>query len=250
MPASTQPPVFADQRDLSDEEFAELDELLSQTPLPMEALDAVMLDGFLCGVLVQPRLIEPEVWLARVFDDEGRPLPENTDSGWRERTTALIRRRHAALNRAIGEDHWFSPLILELDEDNPPRPQEPQASLTPVSQAMMPWVVGFHEALEAFPEFVQLEDETIDLALARLYRHLPAENDEEREVTRMLDREHPLGSLDEAMDDLVNVVADLWDLTRDRRYHVETVRREAPKAGRNEACPCGSGKKFKHCHGA
>ncbi|WP_425393387.1 SEC-C metal-binding domain-containing protein [Ahrensia kielensis] len=20
--------------------------------------------------------------------------------------------------------------------------------------------------------------------------------------------------------------------------------------GRNEACPCGSGKKFKHCHGA
>ncbi|WP_371179706.1 SEC-C metal-binding domain-containing protein [Ahrensia sp. 13_GOM-1096m] len=22
------------------------------------------------------------------------------------------------------------------------------------------------------------------------------------------------------------------------------------KIGRNEACPCGSGKKFKHCHGA
>lgn len=22
------------------------------------------------------------------------------------------------------------------------------------------------------------------------------------------------------------------------------------QAGRNEACPCGSGKKFKHCHGA
>ena len=22
------------------------------------------------------------------------------------------------------------------------------------------------------------------------------------------------------------------------------------KVGRNEACPCGSGKKFKHCHGA
>jgi preprotein translocase subunit SecA len=21
------------------------------------------------------------------------------------------------------------------------------------------------------------------------------------------------------------------------------------KVGRNEACPCGSGKKFKHCHG-
>ena len=29
-----------------------------------------------------------------------------------------------------------------------------------------------------------------------------------------------------------------------------TIRREAPKVGRNEPCPCGSGKKFKNCHGA
>jgi preprotein translocase subunit SecA len=28
------------------------------------------------------------------------------------------------------------------------------------------------------------------------------------------------------------------------------VRREAPKVGRNDPCPCGSGKKFKVCHGA
>ena len=26
--------------------------------------------------------------------------------------------------------------------------------------------------------------------------------------------------------------------------------RAVPKVGRNEACPCGSGKKYKHCHGA
>jgi preprotein translocase subunit SecA len=25
--------------------------------------------------------------------------------------------------------------------------------------------------------------------------------------------------------------------------------REAPKVGRNDPCPCGSGKKFKQCHG-
>jgi len=30
----------------------------------------------------------------------------------------------------------------------------------------------------------------------------------------------------------------------------QTVRREAPKVGRNEPCPCGSGKKFKKCCGA
>ena len=30
---------------------------------------------------------------------------------------------------------------------------------------------------------------------------------------------------------------------------VETIRRDQPKVGRNEPCPCGSGKKFKQCHG-
>jgi uncharacterized protein YecA (UPF0149 family) len=31
---------------------------------------------------------------------------------------------------------------------------------------------------------------------------------------------------------------------------VETVRRSEPKVGRNDPCPCGSGKKYKKCHGA
>jgi SEC-C motif-containing protein len=29
----------------------------------------------------------------------------------------------------------------------------------------------------------------------------------------------------------------------------ETVVRSGPKVGRNDPCPCGSGKKYKHCHG-
>ncbi|MEK6712047.1 MAG: SEC-C metal-binding domain-containing protein, partial [Nitrospinota bacterium] len=29
----------------------------------------------------------------------------------------------------------------------------------------------------------------------------------------------------------------------------EPVRRKSPKVGRNDPCPCGSGKKYKHCHG-
>jgi preprotein translocase subunit SecA len=31
---------------------------------------------------------------------------------------------------------------------------------------------------------------------------------------------------------------------------IKTVRRDEPKVGRNDPCPCGSGKKFKKCHGA
>jgi len=31
---------------------------------------------------------------------------------------------------------------------------------------------------------------------------------------------------------------------------VQTVRRDGKKVGRNDPCPCGSGKKYKKCHGA
>ncbi len=34
-----------------------------------------------------------------------------------------------------------------------------------------------------------------------------------------------------------------------RRAKPETVRRAEKKVGRNDPCPCGSGKKYKHCHG-
>jgi preprotein translocase subunit SecA len=34
-----------------------------------------------------------------------------------------------------------------------------------------------------------------------------------------------------------------------REKKQETIRREFPKVGRNDPCPCGSGKKYKYCHG-
>jgi preprotein translocase subunit SecA len=35
-----------------------------------------------------------------------------------------------------------------------------------------------------------------------------------------------------------------------RSKSAETVVRQAPRVGRNDPCPCGSGKKYKKCHGA
>ena len=37
--------------------------------------------------------------------------------------------------------------------------------------------------------------------------------------------------------------------TSDRDPELATIVREAPKVGRNDPCPCGSGKKYKKCHG-
>ncbi|KQV99605.1 YecA family protein [Rhizobacter sp. Root1221] len=250
------PPVVASTaHDLTDEEFAELDDLLLETPQPLTPVDAVMLDGFLCGVLVQPVLLEPAVWLPFVFDFDGQPLPDDVDPTWRDRVTALTLRRYHALNHAIIEDGWFNPLVLEFDDENPrePIPEgeiDPLAGLSEVSQPLMPWVAGFQHAALSFPDLSEMPDDAVMAALARLYRHLPTETDEEREVVAVLDKEHPLATLDDAIEELVVTVADLADLTRDERFKVEQVRRDAPKVGRNDPCPCGSGKKFKQCHGA
>jgi SEC-C motif-containing protein len=41
-----------------------------------------------------------------------------------------------------------------------------------------------------------------------------------------------------------------WIYTRPLREGPAPFREAAKRPGRNEPCPCGSGKKFKHCHGA
>lgn len=243
-------------RDLNDEEFAELDELLALTPEPLQALDPVMLDGYLCGVLVQPRLLSRDEWLPAIFDYEGGRLPVDVDAQWLERVTALVTRRHTALGRTLAENGWFDPLIIDTeaeDADSEQTTSEEQALLAgmnPLSRALMPWVAGFQHATLTFPELAELPNDAVMTAMARLFRHLPAETDEERELLATLDKEYPLKDIDAAVEDLVATVAELSDLTREQRFKVEAVRRDMPKIGRNDPCFCGSGRKFKLCHGA
>jgi uncharacterized protein len=234
------------KQDLTDAELDELADLLEATPAPLEPLDLLMLDGYLVGVLVQPQLVASERWMPHVFDLEGRALPADVDAVWLARCRALIERRREALNAAISEDGWFDPLVADV-ERLPPRSEYDTQS--DVSRALVAWAAGFHWAQECFPGLVDLGDDAVDAALARVYRHLPAETDEEREVVATLDREKPLPDLDAGIEDLVNACVELWDLTAKARYAVATVRRDGPKVGRNDPCPCGSGRKFKACHG-
>jgi len=249
--------------DLTDAEFAELDELLASTPDPLNPLDASMLDGYLCGVLVQPRLIDIEEWLPPIFDYDGGLLPESVDPSWLGRIRELVARRHGALNRQMVEDGWFDPVVLDLDEESrepetPAADETPEAAaaresyeaLGPISRTLMPWVAGFQHAALCFPELSELPDDAVHAAMARLYRHLPAETAEEKEIVATLNREHPLKDIDDAIEELVLSVADISDLTEELRYKVETLRRDTPKLGRNDPCHCGSGRKYKQCHGS
>ena len=106
-------------QDLTDAEFIELDELLAATPEPLQPLDASMLDGYLCGVIVQPRLIEADEWMANIFDYDGGLLPEGVDPAWLERLTVLVNRRHAALKQDLAEDGWFDPVVLDMPTTTP-----------------------------------------------------------------------------------------------------------------------------------
>jgi uncharacterized protein len=233
-------------QDLNDAELDELADLLAATPEPLQPLDVLMLDGYLAGVLVQPRIVAIDEWLPAVFDLERRALPETADATWRSRTCALIERRRDALNAAISEDGFFDPVIVDVDQLPPA--SEYEAAQSPVSRALLPWAAGFQWAQECFPELEDTADDAVGAALARIYRHLPPGEDD-KALVAALDRDLPLKDLDAGLEDIVNATVELWDLTSKQRFAVATIRRDGPKVGRNDACPCGSGKKFKACHG-
>ncbi|MEO8311167.1 MAG: UPF0149 family protein [Caldimonas sp.] len=256
--------IAAADHDLSDAEFAELDGLLADIPAPLEPLDAVMLDGFLCGVIVQPTLVDVDAWLPYVFDAGGHRWGEAEPAPEQRRARALVLRRHAALNRSIAEYGSFDPFVLEFDEDEvtdgegesadaAAAPNEPKTDglpaepVDPIGGPLLPWVAGFEQAVHLLPGLAELDEPQVATTLARLFSFLP---EDEQGTAALVARERPLESLEDAIGEVVACVAELYELTLPLRYKVEAVRRTEPKVGRNDPCPCGSGRKFKQCHGA
>jgi uncharacterized protein len=232
---------------LSDADINEIDMLLAAVPAPFETVDAVILDGYLAGVLVQPVVLEPEQWLPPIFGTEG--MPEPGIPGWtqqqHDKLISLITRRKDEILRGILEDGWFDPIIPLIEDDDGKVLKGKDAM-----EGLGYWAAGFEWALANFP---QLEDAGLagvpDL-LDSIWRHLPEQDETQQAMTKALDEEHPLNSMDEAIEALVFDVVDLAEIGVGERHKVETVVRDQPKVGRNDPCPCGSGRKYKQCHGA
>ena len=66
---------------LTDAEINEIDELLAAVPAPFETVDAVILDGYLAGVLLSPRPIGPERWMPGVWSAHGDEIGFGSGSG-------------------------------------------------------------------------------------------------------------------------------------------------------------------------
>ena len=200
-------PTDKPPRPLSDRERDQLEALLDALPPPLEPLDLSALDGFLVGVLLQPRAPLRERRLRHVHDLEARPLPRGVAV---EALHALVLRRHAALDRAIAERQWFDPWVFELEAD------EGGAELLP-SQVVLPWVAGFAAALDLFPGLLQVGDTALREPLAVLYAHFEPEDLEDVDDLReWIDDIAPPASVAEAVEDLVRCTLLLADVTRPR----------------------------------
>ncbi len=210
MPAPRRPraaPARAPERlsvePLDDDDVARLQSLLAALPAPLEPLDVMALDGYLCGVLLQPRPIPASAWLCHVLDVDGRPLPPGLDTAelW-----SLVQRRHAELRDAIDRRDWFDPWILP--------PEDEQA---PVAQAVLPWLAGFATALELFPELMAIDDPELLEPLALLYLHFdPADLEDADALLALIETLEPPAGLDEAVQDIVRALMLIADVSRPR----------------------------------
>ncbi|MBI3381446.1 UPF0149 family protein [Aquabacterium sp.] len=232
---------------LTDADINEIDLLLAAVPAPFETVDAVILDGYLAGVLVQPVLLEPEQWLPPIFGTEG--MPEGGIEGWTEKQhdklISLITRRKDEILRGILEDGWFDP-IIPLIEDDDGKVLEGKDAMEGIGY----WAAGFEWALANFPQLEEAALPGVPDLLDSIWRHLPEQDETQQAMTKALDEEHPLQGMDDAIEALVFDVVDLAQIGIAERVKVETVVRDGPKIGRNDPCHCGSGKKYKNCHGA
>jgi uncharacterized protein len=186
---------------LDDADRERLESLLDALPPPLEPLDTATLDGYLCGVIVQPRAVPESRWLPHVTDVDARALAHGFEA---HALHALVRRRHAELARAVERRAWFDPWIYELEDAS-------------VRESVLPWVAGFATALELFPAMLRSAPPAALEPLARVYRHLGRDDLEDAdELLDAIDRLEPLEDLADAVEDLVRATLLLADAAQAR----------------------------------
>jgi len=193
-------------RPLDDAEIDELQRLLDAVPAPLEPLDVSSLDGFLCGVIVQPRRIALERWRPFVTDVDGRALPPEFDA---RRLHGLVARREAELRGAIERRDWFDPWLFELAAEPPPDGLAGAAGSDPA----YPWVAGFSAALETFPALLGNDESVLLAPLALLYRHLdPGDLEDADTLLAEIEALEPPADLASAVEELVRATLLLADV--------------------------------------
>ncbi|MCB1910121.1 MAG: UPF0149 family protein [Rhodocyclaceae bacterium] len=224
---------------LSDEDFEALEAVLVSDDVPADCMNLEMLDGYFAALVCSPEPMAVERWLPAVWTADGETADFGSGSAARKALALVLRYYNEMLATLAAEQDPWEPFCYAPDsEDSPPLGDE--------------WIAGFEQGVELWPDDWNAGLDSQDVAvaeglLAKVFKRWGA--DEAAEA----DDQTRLGWLAESAQAARGLFA-LWrevGLQEPRPVDIAepaTVMRAA--AGRNDLCPCGSGKKYKLCCGA
>lgn len=254
-------------RPLTDAEIDALDERLAALD-PDDSMAVEELDGFFAALACCPVPVPRDEWLPLVLGASDRSRQALAGAAEDASLLKLIERHRVSVSTMLYDGDGFAP-VLAYDEDG-----------TAWGNA---WAIGFARGMAMRPDaWADLEDdEEMADALDPVMRLVAdAQQDEPasgshggapvvsragaarddrrgdpREAGDLLDGWEPVDDdeRESLIHDMLDGVQDVYDFFRDARERAlapDPIRRDGPKVGRNDPCPCGSGRKFKQCHGA
>jgi uncharacterized protein len=198
------------------------------------------LDGFIAGLLVCPDLIKPGEWLSIVWNRdsaEQQPAFDNLDHV--NRVLGLVMEHYNSVARTLMErPDRYSPLF-SVDTRNGDILWEL-------------WIDGFEKAVRLRPSaWRKLLDADADTAAAMSGMLMLADIARGDENAPRKDRDSAVATAPD------NIAAWVIVLNEWRLANYQPMQSTVPRAssgatrkiGRNDPCPCGSGKKYKRCCG-
>lgn len=236
----------APQAQLADEELDRLEALLDEPELE-EAMRLDEIQGYLCAALSGPQAIAEEDWLLDILGSEDALASE---AG--QEVAALLRKFAEALETELADGE---PPVLLLygkgEEEDAASDYAPwcQAYLAGVDAAETDWFEFLGDNADAEDD----DNEEVEYLDERLFPFMvltgeaKAAAEEHGEEWPQDEEEAQIQT--ECEEDLAQAVVDIYRFWLAKRG-AGTLVRETPKVGRNDPCPCGSGKKFKQCCGA
>ena len=221
---------------LSDKEFKELDQFLLSDRCAEDGMTMDTLHGYLTALVIGPQEVLLAEWLPRVWGADAEKAPKFKSDKDCERIVGLIARfmNEIAITFEVAPKE-YEPLFCEHEWEGRPL-LDGEA-----------WAWGFWEGINLRAEaWEPIWSSNLALVARPIYL-LGAEEIEESEMTLVDDpvKRHKLAV---EMEAAIPEIYKFW--LPHRKSAVVQVQREIPKVGRNDECPCGSGKKFKKCCGA
>jgi uncharacterized protein len=192
------------------------------------------LDGFLTGIIVSPILISPSQWLKSIWaGEDGAGIPTFADARGMQHFVDLVMHHYHEILASLAHAGEFEP-VLEIDT----RSDETLWEM---------WIEGFGQAMDLAPAGwlrVLADDDAGCTAAIEGIRTLRAFADGTRTLTRAEE-----DRWDAQAPDLIPIWVEMlhqWRLENDPQRPTGAKRQ---KIGRNDPCPCGSGRKYKKCCG-